>query len=418
MNVLKNKLVLGFLIFVLAISVGIGITVWHYGSTYEKTAAVYMRKLDWVLPLNSNYSQLLYDEEEELYRGWNREKTDWIDANGQVVKSDPTDKKVIEIESESLGHGFYTFSEDYALGVKNSDGEIIIPAEHQQIFPYQDGYCIALHENGYEMIYDISGKLLKEGGTDYHYLSNNKFSVETEDGFEIFDLKTGESWTSYHNRQISEVFKLDNHTFAIGFGMYTMDEYVTDYILFDDNMKPILEDKQFTQINRLSEDMRFFITSERSFDGKPVRRECGFMNKDGEIVFLFDHIPRCVNDYSEGLSIVYDEKKLYALDKQGNIVFSHEYTGDSIAASQRTMMENYEVITPYYVEFNEGFAPVTLNGEKWGYIDTTGKFVIEPYFSEVSTVQNGIAVVCDTRSPTPSSLVHSRWGILKLKGGQ
>ena len=43
--------------------------------------------------------------------------------------------------------------------------------------------------------------------------------------------------------------------------------------------------------------------------------------------------------------------------------------------------------------FTEGLAAVESSGDKWGYIDNTGKFVIEPQFESASSFSEGTAVV-------------------------
>lgn len=388
MKRLKNKFVLGFLLVVILISIGLGISIWCHGNAYEKQSSVYLKKLDWILPLSTEYIELCYDEETGGYQGWNREKIDYLNENGEVTKSVPYET-----------------------------GQTTITSEYQSISYLEDGYAIALDQNDKNVILDAKGNKLKENLTACVYLSNHKFSQETSDGREIFDIQTGKIWSSYRDRTFSEVFKLDEHTFAIGFESYQSGGlYSFDYILFDETMQPILRDKQFSQISRLSDNMRYFVTSKTTFDGDEAEVECGFMNSSNEVVFLLDHIPLCVNDYSEGLVLIYDEEELYALNKQGKKVFSLSYIGDAIAATQREVIENYEGDSPYYVEYKEGLAPVTLDGKKWGYINQKGKFVVEPVFAEAKPVCAGAAIVCDISRPSPSSLVHSRWGILDLEG--
>ena len=412
-NVLKNKLVLGFLIFVLAISVGIGITVWHYGSTYEKTAALYTKTMDWVLPLSIDYVHLSMDEETGLFTGLGKEYKDTINTEGEIIEH----QKIREyhFESEYLGEGLTTFEENDSVGAKDEKGNIIIPAEHQSILPFEDSYCIALSDKGYDVIYDKNGKLLKEGHAFYQYLINNKFTGEIDGTYEIFDLSTGEIWREYKDRKFSEIFLLDDQTIAIGFPTQTSEFYLIDYVLFDGQMQPLMGDKTFSVAGGLSEGMRYFITSDRTFDGKATKVEAGFMNENGDTIFLFNHVPECVNDYKDGLAIVYDEKQFYAIDKMGKKVFCLDYTGNAVAASRSDMIDFYNTGSNYCVQFQEGVAPFTLDGKNWGYIDKTGKIIIEPVFKSASPVYQGCAVVCGAGAIGPGSIINSRWGVLDLK---
>ncbi len=56
--------------------------------------------------------------------------------------------------------------------------------------------------------------------------------------------------------------------------------------------------------------------------------------------------------------------------------------------------------------FNEGVAPVRDFNKRWGYIDTTGTWVIEPQFDEVTPFTDGLAVFERDR----------KWGIINRSG--
>lgn len=146
MAVCKNKFILGFLIFVLSTGILLGAVVWHYGSIYERQAAVYTKTLDWVVPMSIKYVRMSMDEETGMFYGLSKESRDTINAKGEIVKS----QKLTEdnFEPESLGYGFITFEENHSVGAKDKKGNIIIPAEHQFILPFEDGYCIALKKDG------------------------------------------------------------------------------------------------------------------------------------------------------------------------------------------------------------------------------------------------------------------------------
>ena len=107
-----------------------------------------------------------------------------------------------------------------------------------------------------------------------------------------------------------------------------------------------------------------------------------------------------------------------AYDKEGNQVFSLDYESGQVPPYQRDTMDEYAVYSPYFTQFADGLAPVTLDGEKMGYINTAGKLVIEPLFKEAGPVLDSTAAVCLIQSDSPSTLVKSRWGILNLKGVQ
>lgn len=334
MNTWKNKLVAGFLAVVLALSLGLGALVYHYGYTYEKTTSVYMKSLNWVLPHSVKYRSILLDEQDSgLYLGYYEDQVDFIDTAGTVVDTlNRTD-----------------MADDYA------------------------------------------------------------------DAFT--DTQTQLGWTTYKGREMHSIWRIDDDEYAVGFLTRTDELDAVDYMVFDAEMNPLFGERMFDNIQRESDGMRYFVSSERNFDGTPAVQECGFMNAEGKTVFTFDHEPRSVNDFSEGLSIVYDDK-LYGYDKRGKVVFALDYTSDEISPSQRDVAEEYDVSSPYYTHFAGGLAPVTLDGDKFGYINKSGEFIIEPLFKEARIVMEQTAAVCLIQSDVPSTLVNSRWGILDLKGVQ
>lgn len=299
MKAWKNKMALGFMIVVLIFSLTLGTAVWYFGNAYEKTALVYVKSLDWVVPLSA------------------------------LDRSTETDET----------------SEPY---------------------------------------------------------------VETRD-------RVG--WKTYKGREIHNIYAVDEDSYAVSFKGKTANEPVTGYMLFDQNMNPLLGRQMFEVILEASDGMRYFIRSGKDFDGKTTKRECGFLESSGEVAFTFDHVPLCVNSFSEGLAIVYDDK-LYGYNKEGKEVFALDYTGKEITPMQRENDEEDTTYTPYYTHFTDGLAPVTLDGDKMGYINHKGKMVIEPVFKEAGLVEDGTATVCLIRSDSPSTLIKDHWGVLDLKGVQ
>ena len=316
---------------VLLLSLALGAAVFHFANAYEKTASVYMKSLDWVLPLSTDYQYISIDEDAgKLYQCHQKNQIDFRDTTGKLVKT------------SSIG-------------------------------------------------------------------DENESAAE--------NAGSHKDWTAYKGRTIHSIWSVDKNTYAVSFDGKTPEDGVSGYMLFDEKMNPLLDGRMFETILRESDGMRYFISSERDFDGKPAKKECGFLNRDGGVAFTFDHVPLCVNDFSEGLSIVYDDK-LYAYDKEGKQVFALDYESGQFPPNQRDNMDEYAVYSPYFTQFTDGLAPVTLDGEKMGYINKAGKMVIEPLFKEAGLVLDGTAAVCLIQSDSPSTLVKSRWGILNLKGVQ
>ena len=120
----------------------------------------------------------------------------------------------------------------------------------------------------------------------------------------------------------------------------------------------------------------------------------GFINREGKICVA----PRYewVWDFSEGLAAFREEKKCGFVNRQGEVVIEPTYHS-------------------VWHGFREGLAPVAVaqkavdgQTEKppYGYIDTTGKVVIEPRFERASQFSEGLAAV----------QIGERWGFVDRDG--
>lgn len=103
-----------------------------------------------------------------------------------------------------------------------------------------------------------------------------------------------------------------------------------------------------------------------------------FIDSSGKLVTRkFDY----ALDFSQGLSAVFIDRKWGYIDKTGKFVIEPQFEqADS---------------------FSQGLA-VVKTGNKWGYIDRTGKFVIEPKFDEARSFSQELAAV----------RVGSQWGYI------
>lgn len=146
----------------------------------------------------------------------------------------------------------------------------------------------------------------------------------------------------------------------------------------------------------------------------PVQRGklCGYVNKKDQVVIplKFD----AAGDFSEGLALVQANGKWGYIDKTGAWRIQPQFEahgkgvfiGDSsIYAGAGRFKNGFAAINSpaprlaaYFIdksgkkvfgreflatgEFSEGLAPVEING-KWGFIDTSGRFAIQPKLDEV-----------------------------------
>lgn len=151
---------------------------------------------------------------------------------------------------------------------------------------------------------------------------------------------------------------------------------------FEDGLAPVEVNGQWGFINPKGEYVvspQFEMSPSCSFEGmRSVVRQgkTGFINSAGQLV-----IPCRYSDagmFSDGMALVKtDYYTLGYVDKTGREVIEPSRQEDSSDLAR---------------EFHEGLAASTKGG-KWGYIDKTGKFVVEPTFSSAEPFSEGLAPV-------------------------
>jgi WG containing repeat len=104
-----------------------------------------------------------------------------------------------------------------------------------------------------------------------------------------------------------------------------------------------------------------------------VKSEAGwiYVNTQGTIISL-NHYYLCQHNFSEGLARVQENKKWGFIDVTGNYVIEPRFEGAR--------------------DFSEGLAAVEKDS-KWGYIDKSGEFVIQPVLRSAWDFNCGIAIV-------------------------
>ncbi len=116
-----------------------------------------------------------------------------------------------------------------------------------------------------------------------------------------------------------------------------------------------------------------------------VKDKWGYINKKGEYVIplKFDQALR----FSEGLAIV--RIGAFGLGKYGIIDKKGKWIVEPCFPSNTFPYEN-DMFDLIY--FSNGIAPM-YDGKKWGYINTSGKFVIQPQYDAVWQFSEGMAAV-------------------------
>ncbi|SHF34179.1 WG repeat-containing protein [Pedobacter caeni] len=114
----------------------------------------------------------------------------------------------------------------------------------------------------------------------------------------------------------------------------------------------------------------------------------GFIDVNGKEMLPVDRKYMVTLPFKNGVAVVSDGKKYGAINKKGALIISLDF--DEIEA------------------FEEGFAIARKTREGLsGVIDATGKFVVEPKYSVLASISEGLIAFCDE---------SEKWGFIDLKG--
>ncbi len=150
--------------------------------------------------------------------------------------------------------------------------------------------------------------------------------------------------------------------------------------------------------------------------------KAGYINKSGEVVIPFSF--QVGFPFSEGLAGVGIDDKYGYIDKTGKVVIAPDRFGPGSFKGGLALAIWWErpaefidrtgkvaISTPFAIkrafEFYEDLAAVMIDGEKWGYIDRTGKVVIPFNYTFTSGFQGGLATV---------QVDGRKWGMIDRTG--
>lgn len=131
------------------------------------------------------------------------------------------------------------------------------------------------------------------------------------------------------------------------------------------------------------------------------------INKSGKLMYELEGIDR-INSFSEGRATITRGIKSGVIDMEGVIIVPFIYNmiypfKDGYALVSKFigdgLMYNFidvngNVLSDRWFQransFNEGYAKVSFNGKEYGMIDTTGKVILEPIYSDLLDYSNGL----------------------------
>lgn len=263
--------------------------------------------------------------------------------------------------------------------------------------------CNEKTSNDY-LVYDFRGK--------YGYV-DRKGNVVIEPHFDnAKSFSEGLAWaekdgkSGYIDRTgifVIELDAKDGEPFTDGFARVRMGDQ--NYDIINKKGEVVVDGKQFDNVRQMSEGMVVvckdkkygvldrngnqiaapkFVECQDFSDGLAwvkIGKRWGCIDKNGNMVIDTNYVS--INGFHEGLAFVWkdypwrNEALPVCIDKKGNIVIEElPKVGGEID----------------HLFFSEGLACIKVN-DKYGYIDKTGKFVIEPQFDFAQNFSDGLALI-------------------------
>ena len=330
------------------------------------------------------------------------------------------------------------FAQSYVIQVKPTGskfwgyaditGKMIIPAQFEKCHKFSpDGYATIYgkKERQYYFI-DIKGEKLATEITSFKIQDGFGFDV---DGFVdgLIAVKIGEKWGFLNSQgKLAIPAKYDKVTeFSSGYATVTLNERY--FVLNTKGEETKVDVSEILDVRPFTENLAPYRAADKTFgfigpDGKPAipakfesvgyfsdglawakadGKQLGYINTKGEWVIEPKYAAGKEFDTSTGLARVklQDGKWAYA-DKKGELLYVNdtevwgdfsEGLADGKKGDKRGFYNNQGdwIIQPQFEgvrDFKNGYAAAKLAG-KWGVIDNKGQWVIQPSFDGIKDVE-------------------------------
>lgn len=279
------------------------------------------------------------------------------------------------------------------IGVNSSQ---VIPPKYDYVNTFIGKYAVV--ENlGVCTVIDKQQNTIYQGteGNEIVQIDENKILVKEKSNNKIISIPSKEVLLESTEYTDIRPDGIGGYIAGLGESQNSLSPNLSVYL--DKNFQPKFGGQLYSNSNSFNEGVASVTTIEGMTIGDKIgtnyKEKHGVIDKKGKMILSGEYFRYGYESFSQGLCIVRMNKGFIGLNKVGETVFE-------IPASKKT-----DGISTYNEYFVDGFAPLNLEKYKYGYIDMTGKIVIEPLFDSASIVKDGMAVVS----------YRGQDGVIKLK---
>lgn len=341
------------------------------------------------------------------------------------------DKKIVipcKYDEVSFFIGDFTaVKSDEYWGVINKKGDIIVPFKFSSIDFAAD---LIIARNGDDFsIFTKTGKMLNDLTKKYNWFSsanhpsliivtqNQKYGLVNSNGIEVVPPKY--DYLNGFNSDMAR-FQINNKWGYINkSGKEVIPPIYDEAEDFNSELAVVKQNGLAGGINKQNKVVIPFKQENSSitFNGNLINvrnfvndyEHCTIFDKSGKELLSLKGNYTKIGDFSEGIAAVYKEEEKYFINLKGNKLFnftSRDYAlfKDSLIAIQYRGFWGFMdktgkfIIEPQYElasSFSEGLAKVLLEDQRVGFIDKKGNlvFTINDSFALVSDIKNGYAII-------------------------
>lgn len=380
MRYIKQHIILTFSIFLLLITLMMGAL--GFWLSYSMDKKFDDAGLTWTFPLTDEYTSIETTEDGfigyrtvDLPAAPDTEMAFYLDESGEVLRTE---------HIKVFPNGLYYLKERDEYGAITDEGEVIIEAKYDHIDGYDDYIVGGSKDYAYDL-YTKDGELILSTGEEstISHIENDLFYV-VDEAYYLFHADTREKQELDY---MFDIIKSNDHG-----GYWGMSG--ERFFKLDEAYMPIYDDVQYQHLGTLSEDGLRYVEIYNPEDRYTPR--CAYISQDEEIIIdLGKKFINSAAPFSEGKALIQENGRLYCIDMTGKKLFQLKDRVPESAVNSRAI-------------FSDGYAPVTLDGKTYGYINDQGEWVIEPVFVDASTACAGHAAV---------SLNGVTYGIIDVSAG-
>lgn len=380
MQLLKRNVVFSFAVFLTIVSVGCAVFGYYGGGILQKNNTA-IGDLNWAMKPTADYEHLETTDQPNVFVAncTGKHEKHLIDATGKVLEKWP---------GENLGHGYFEHFDGEKAGVADKDGNFLIQPDYAYIQADGD-YFVAHQDNQRISFWNLEGKCIHEEpqAANAYYLGKNTFLVDQEGIAKSYLFDADSRKTKSLKKHVTFVFD-DGKGGLVG-------DIDGLYYHLDKNFDVAEGTQVYEQYGELSEGLRYVtLYNEKTGNVSPC-----YINTDEEVVITLDEMPDNASVFSEGKAFVQTGNKLVCINTNGRELFTLK------------IKQQYSSFR-FYDDFcySEGLAAVSLDNDKYGYIDETGEFVIPPVLDVAWEFENGYAIAAIEGE-------EYQFGILKMNEG-